>query len=92
MDRWGQRSHNHAALRCRLTVRLALGRPPGELDACLLQWLDDLRLIEIETARQGIALDLTYLGRLREKSGAVALVTGLNQFEGVISVDLRQDL
>ncbi len=41
------------------------------------------------TARQGAALDVTYVVSLRNPDGAVALVGELNQLEGVLSAELR---
>ena len=42
------------------------------------------------TARQGIALELTYRVRLRSEESAVTLVAELNGTDGVQSVELRQ--
>ena len=52
----------------------------------LLSWV----LLGTSTARQGVALDLTYTARLRDEAAAAALVRELNQVEGVQDVELRR--
>jgi uncharacterized membrane protein YhiD involved in acid resistance len=74
-----------------LAIRLSLGRDP---DAVLREifgkHLKLVRLRDTTTARQGAALDLTYLVRLHREEDAVAFVTELNQTEGVQNVELRR--
>jgi hypothetical protein len=74
-----------------LIVRLGVGYNP---DALLREpfgkYLDQWRLTGTATARQGAALDLTYVVRLHREDSAVALVTELNGLEGVQNVELRQ--
>ncbi|MFO0829728.1 MAG: DUF4956 domain-containing protein [Phycisphaerales bacterium] len=76
--------------RCTVAVRVGFG---GDFDAtlraALATHLDGVRLIGTETARQGAALQLTYVGQLRTSDAQVAVVSSLNQIEGVQSVELR---
>jgi uncharacterized membrane protein YhiD involved in acid resistance len=75
---------------CTLAVRLGLGRDPeAALGGVLHRHLESYRLNAVETARQGSALDLRYLVRLRSPTTMAALVTELNQIEGVQGVDLQ---
>jgi hypothetical protein len=74
----------------KLTIRLGLGRDPeASLGAVLSRHVDGYRLAQVETARQGSALDLHYLVRLRSGAVMAPLVSELNQVEGVQSVDLQ---
>jgi uncharacterized membrane protein YhiD involved in acid resistance len=74
----------------RLTVRLGLGRDPeATIGSVLNRHLESYRLNAIETARQGSALDLHYLVRLRAPVAMASFVAELNQIEGVQSVDLQ---
>lgn len=75
-----------------LTVRVGAGHDPDVLlqklfDAYLERW----QLTVAVTARQGVALDLTYSVQLRRKDAAVAFVSALNTLEGVQSVELRSE-
>jgi hypothetical protein len=74
-----------------LTVRVGVGRKHDELlhDA-FARHLEWSRLLATTTARQGIALELTYRVRLRGEESAVALVAELNGTDGVQNVELRQ--
>jgi hypothetical protein len=73
-----------------LTVRLGLGRDPEKvLTDVLHRHLQSFRLSGVETARQGAALDLKYQVQLRSVQSMTALVTELNQVEGVQSVEVR---
>lgn len=72
-----------------LTIRLALGRDPEELSSILKQHLDDYQLVAVETARQGSALEMKYVVRLRSAAAMPALVRELNQVAGVQSVEVR---
>jgi hypothetical protein len=74
-----------------LGVRLGVGHSPDILLADLFgKHLAQTRLLATGTARQGAAIDLTYVVRLRRPDGAPALVGDLNGVEGVQSVELRQ--
>jgi hypothetical protein len=73
-----------------LLVRLGVGRDPGVLlRPALANHTVQNRVSAAVTARQGAALDVTYVVRLRDPNGAVALVGELNQLEGVLSAELR---
>src|SRR5436309_113528 len=101
MPEWFEASlqHGSAPVSLRdLTARLAVafglrvghGRDPAEvLKAVVDKHLSVARLRSTMTARQGAALDLTYLVRLRRDDAATGFVTELNQVEGVQSVELR---
>jgi uncharacterized membrane protein YhiD involved in acid resistance len=74
-----------------LTVRIGAGHDPDALlrqvfETHALSW----RLTAAVTARQGVALDLNYVLRLRRTGADLALVAELNRLEGVQSVELRQ--
>ena len=74
-----------------LTVRIGAGHDPDALlrkvlETHALHW----RLTAAVTARQGVALDLNYVLRLRRENAELALVADLNRLEGVQSVELRQ--
>lgn len=74
-----------------LNIRLGLGRDPSSvLSEIFTKHLSLVRLRATTTARQGAALDLSYVVRLRREQEAVAFVTDLNGIEGVQNVELRQ--
>lgn len=86
------RSERPAERRARestLIIRLALERDAEELTGLLQKYLDDYRLIAVETARQGAALEMKYHVRPRDSSQMPCLVRELNQLEGVQGVELR---
>lgn len=73
-----------------LSIRLGLGQDPETaLHGVLTRHLESFRLVATGTARQGSALDLSYLVRIRANTKLTALVSELNQVEGVQSVELR---
>jgi hypothetical protein len=59
------------------------------LNAVLQRHLESFRLSGVETAKQGAALDLKYQVQLRSVQSMTALVTELNQVEGVQGVEVR---
>jgi uncharacterized membrane protein YhiD involved in acid resistance len=74
-----------------LTVRVGTGYDAGALlrpvfDANLLT----RRVLSIETARQGMALELTYRVALRSEDAAADLVKALNRLEGVQGITLQR--
>jgi hypothetical protein len=74
-----------------LTIRVGVGHEPDALlrkvlETHLLHW----RLIAAVTARQGVAMDLSYAVRLRCAGADIALLADLNRLEGVQSIELRQ--
>lgn len=73
-----------------LSIRLGLGRDPDKvLTEVLQRHLASFRLSGVETAKQGASLNLTYLVELRSVQSMTALVTELNQVEGVQNVEVR---
>ncbi len=72
-----------------LDVRIATGQ---ELEATISGALDafasDRRLVSVGTARQGIALEASYVVRLRQGQRADELVKALNRLDGVQNVAL----
>ncbi|MCI0460634.1 MAG: DUF4956 domain-containing protein [Gemmataceae bacterium] len=73
-----------------LRVRVGVGHlPDALLREAFGKHLKRVRLLATATARQGVALDLTYGVRLRHEDAAVTLVTELNGLEGVQEVELR---
>jgi hypothetical protein len=77
----------------RLNLRLALG---ADLEALLAPvWaahVTSREMVAVETARQGIALDVAYDAVLRPQTSADALVRALNRVEGVQGVQLERRL
>jgi uncharacterized membrane protein YhiD involved in acid resistance len=73
-----------------LTIRTAIETNlEGAIASILKQYLDESRLIAVETARQGASLEMKYLVRLKASATMPALVRELKQMEGVQSVELR---
>lgn len=72
-----------------LIIRLALERDAAELAGILDKYLEECRLVAVETARQGAALEMKYHVRLRDSLAMPSLVRELNQIEGVQGVELR---
>jgi uncharacterized membrane protein YhiD involved in acid resistance len=74
-----------------LVVRLGLGRDPDALLSPVLgRHLERQRVVAAGTVRQGAALEVTYEVTLKATSSMTALVTELNQIDGVQGIDLRQ--
>lgn len=74
-----------------LSVRVGFAQSSAvSLDSLLAKHLEEWQQLAAATGRQGAALDLTYRVRLRPNTTATALVSDLNQVEGVQSVELRQ--
>jgi hypothetical protein len=73
-----------------LQLRIGLGH---DADTLLRSVLDahvrDRRLVSISTARQGMALEVSYRATLGSDSSASELVKALNRLEGVQSVTLQ---
>jgi uncharacterized membrane protein YhiD involved in acid resistance len=74
-----------------LKVRLGLGHEPSlvlgpTFDAHLIA----RHLVSIETAKQGMALELSYRAALRSEEAAGELVKALNRLEGVQGVSLER--
>jgi hypothetical protein len=73
-----------------LRVRVGIGPAPEELlGPAFGKHLERSRLLGLATARQGVALDLTYGVRLRQPDAAVALVAELSGLDCVQEVELR---
>jgi hypothetical protein len=77
-----------------LHVRLGLGHDVEALLAGTLEThLAARRLQSMNTAKQGLSIDVTYGVALRKAASAEALVKALNRLEGVQSVELlRQEI
>jgi hypothetical protein len=74
-----------------LEVRIALGQDADALlGSTLDQFLSARTLDSIGTARQGLAIDVTYAASVRPGESAGRLVNALNSLEGVQSVTLRR--
>lgn len=75
---------------CLLSLRLALGLAPEALVGRLLEHhLESVKIVSTSTAKQGAALDFNYRGRISPQSSMTALITELNQVEGVMNVEIR---
>jgi hypothetical protein len=72
-----------------LHVRLGLGHDPNAvLGPTLDSFLDQRRLESVTTARQGMAIEVSYRALLRAEGRAGELVAALNTLDGVQSVSL----
>jgi hypothetical protein len=73
-----------------LTVRMSLGGDPETLLGATLDRLGVARrLMTVATARQGLAVDVSYRAALRDEAAA-DLVNTLNRIEGVQGVTLQR--
>jgi uncharacterized membrane protein YhiD involved in acid resistance len=91
LNGWPKRLAGEKAFNATLSVRLGLGRSADELLAgVLLRHVEESRITSSATARQGAALDVTYLVRLKPDADLTLLVAELNQLEGVVGVELRR--
>jgi Domain of unknown function (DUF4956) len=76
-----------------LQVRVGVGHDAETLlGEALNAHLTGRRLVSMSTARQGMALEVSYRAALKTERSAAELVKGLNRLEGVQSVTLQQDL
>ncbi len=74
-----------------LNLRIGVGLDHEALTGALLTThLQKRELLSIETARQGISLDVIYEAQLRPGGDAAALVKELNRVEGVQGVSLKR--
>jgi uncharacterized membrane protein YhiD involved in acid resistance len=73
-----------------LNVRLGLGHDASVLAPALDTYLLDRQLVSIGTARQGMALELSYRAALRTPDSAGELVKALNRLDGVQSITLER--
>jgi hypothetical protein len=73
-----------------LHVRLGLGHDVNVLLGPVLSRLAGRRLLSLETARQGMAIDVSYRVALRRDHSPDVLVMELNRIDGVQSVALRR--
>jgi uncharacterized membrane protein YhiD involved in acid resistance len=74
-----------------LKVRLGLGHEAGAVLAPTFdRFLVARHLISIETAKQGMAIELTYGAALRDEQTAGELVKALNRLDGVQGISLER--
>jgi uncharacterized membrane protein YhiD involved in acid resistance len=74
-----------------LKVRLGLGHDAGQvLGPTFDTYLLARHLVSIETAKQGMALELSYRAALRSEAAAGELVKALNRLEGVQGISLER--
>lgn len=74
-----------------LHVRVGLGHDPGTLlGPALDAYLIARHLLSIGTAKQGLALELSYRAALRSEESASELVKTLNRLEGVQGITLQR--
>ena len=72
-------------------VRIGIGHDPKTLLAPALdEHVSNRRLHGIETAKQGISIDVTYEVQLRRSDGAEDFVRAVNRLEGVQDVRLQR--
>jgi len=73
-----------------LSLRVSASLEPAVLEKGMLSdHLASCRMLSVESAKQGLSLDLRYRVVFRLDSTASALVKALNQKEGVQSVRLQ---
>jgi hypothetical protein len=73
-----------------LVLRVGTGVDPAAgLAAVIAKHAEDVRLAAVVTVRQGTALDLTYILRLRTGVTALTLIGELNRTEGVQGVEWK---
>jgi MFS family permease len=73
-----------------LAVRLGLGfDPDAALKPVFADHLAAVKLTRTETALKGVAVEFTYLVKLKDPAAAFRLVSDLNKTEGVQGVDLK---
>ena len=74
-----------------LTLRLGVGLDYETITApTLTAHLQKRALMSVETARQGVSLDVIYEVQLRSDDSAAAVVKDLNRIEGVQDVSLKR--
>jgi Domain of unknown function (DUF4956) len=84
-------SPDAGALDFMLRVRVGLGADLKSVVASVLDsHVSSRSLVSMETAKQGISIDVTYDIQLRSPDGAEALVRSLNKIEGVQDVRLER--
>lgn len=92
---WGRSGDKNAvplAGQTTLVARVGTGvDPAGGVAGVIAKHADDVRLTAVATVRQGTALDLTYILRLRTGVTVLALIGELNRTEGVQGVEWRSD-
>jgi uncharacterized membrane protein YhiD involved in acid resistance len=75
----------------RVQVRLGLGRDAAAVVTPVLdQFVQARRLIEVKTARQGVATDVSYRVVLRGEDQGHPLVAALNRIDGVMGAVLER--
>lgn len=80
-----------AAHPSKLVVRLAVGADPSAvLAAAFDKHLKEAKFQAADTAKQGAAVDYTYLVRAKPGVAVVSLIGELNRIEGVQSVEWRE--
>ncbi len=74
-----------------LSLRVGLGHDLEKvLESAFDGHIQERKLLSMGTAKQGIAVDATYLIRLRAGGSADAIISALNKVEGVQSVHLER--
>jgi len=74
-----------------LALRVGLGHDPKTvLRAAFTAHLQKHDLVSVETARQGVALDLVYEAQFKTGASADAFVKDLNRVEGVQDVSVKR--
>ncbi|MBN9117609.1 MAG: DUF4956 domain-containing protein [Planctomycetes bacterium] len=75
-----------------MVVRLGIGVDPAAgVAGALAKHAEDVQLVGVATVRQGTALDLTYLLRLRPGVAVLMLIGDLNRTEGVQGVEWKSE-
>lgn len=71
-------------------VKLGTGHDSAVLEPAFARYLTARHLMSIETAKQGMALELSYRAALESESSAGELVKALNRIDGVQGISLQR--
>ncbi|MFO1003676.1 MAG: DUF4956 domain-containing protein [Planctomycetaceae bacterium] len=75
-----------------LMLRLGLGRNPNEmLPPLLSQYCHSFRLLSVATTKQGAAIEVSYLVRLKSAESMSQAVLELNRVDGIQGVELKSE-
>lgn len=75
-----------------LMLRLGLGRNPNEMLPPLLgQYCHSFRLLSVATTKQGAAIEVSYLVRLKSAESMSQAVMELNRVDGIHGVELKSE-
>jgi len=74
-----------------LVIRMGIECEPTPFAPLFAEFLESHRLTSAGTARQGAAMDMTYIVRLKLDANPVALLAGIKRIEGILEVEWVSD-